>query len=308
MSKPILPVITGPTASGKTIVAAHVASTLNGEVISADSRQVYRGMDLGTGKDLDDFIVDGKQVPYHLIDIAEPGYEYNVYEYQQDFSRAFADIAGRKKQAVLCGGTGLYVEAAIKGYRMKKVPEDPVLRAKLSQLPMETLTAMLSKLRPPHNITDTGDRKRLIRAIEIAVYENEHMHEVQNYPVFLPVVFAIAYPRNVIRERITRRLEQRLAEGMIDEVKKLLSSGIKPEQLSFYGLEYRYLTQYVNGQISYSEMFNALNTAIHQFAKRQMTWFRRMEKKGTKIHWIEGKLSLEEKVDIILHFKSLAKK
>ncbi len=307
MSKPILPVITGPTATGKTTVAAHVASKLDGEVISADSRQVYRGMDLGTGKDLDDFIVDGKQVPYHLIDIAEPGYEYNVYEYQQDFARIFEEITSRKKQAVLCGGTGLYVEAAIKGYRMKKVPEDPVLRAKLDQLPMEALTGMLVKLRPLHNITDTEDRNRLIRAIEIATYENAHMHEVQTYPAFHPVVFAIEYPRNIIRERITRRLEQRLADGMIDEVKNLLKSGITPDQLYFYGLEYRYLTKYVTGQISYDEMFKALNTAIHQFAKRQMTWFRRMEKKGTKIHWIEGKLSLKEKIDIILQFKSLAK-
>ncbi len=299
-STPPMIVITGPTATGKTALAARLASHLDGEVISADSRQVYRDMNLGTGKDLDDFVVDGKNIPYHLIDIADPGYEYNVYEFQQDFLKSRDDILSRKKQVILCGGTGLYIEAAISGYTLIKVPQNQALRKRLEALPMETLTEMLGRMKPLHNITDTTDRARLTRAIEIATHEKSKDLNKEKYPPLDARIFAIWFERSVLRKRITERLKDRLARGMVNEVEGLLKGGITPGQLMFYGLEYRYLTQYVTGEISHEEMFQKLNTAIHQFAKRQMTWFRRMEKKGFHIHWLDGTLSAGEKLYTVI--------
>ena len=293
-------VITGPTATGKTRLAACVAAQCEGEVISADSRQVYRGMDLGTGKDLHDFMVGDLLVPYHLVDIVEPGYEYNVFEFQQDFVKAFSHIRKRRKQGILCGGTGLYIEAALKGYPLQKVEPDPELRESLQLLTNEELGKILETHRPLHNTTDLSDRERLIRAVEIEVYQKNNPPENRDYPAFDPVIFAIHFERPVIRQRITERLERRLESGMLDEIHRLLSQGLKPDQLKFYGLEYRILTQYVIGEISYDEMFRTLNTAIHQFAKRQMTWFRRMERQGMSIQWIDGDLPLEEKVNHVL--------
>jgi tRNA dimethylallyltransferase len=303
--KPALIVITGPTATGKTRLAATVAARLDGEVISADSRQVYRGMDIGSGKDLGDFTVDGQQIPYHLIDIAEPGEEYNVFAFQQDFIASFEDTLQRSRQPVLCGGTGMYVEAAISGYRLLKVPENNALRHALESSDMLELTQMLRKSKALHNITDTTDKARLIRAIEIAKYELEHQDEMMDYPAFEPRVYAIHFDRSTIRQRITERLKQRLDAGMVAEVERLLKGGLTPGQLIFYGLEYRYLTQYVIGRISYEAMFEKLNTAIHQFAKRQMTWFRRMERKGLHIHWIDGSLPLEKKTEVIIQSATL---
>ncbi len=294
-------VITGPTATGKTLLAARVARECRGEVISADSRQVYRGMDLGSGKDLNDFLIEGEQVPYHLINIAEPGDEYNVFAFQQDFLEAYRDIISRDRQPVLCGGTGLYIDSAIRGYRLLKVPENTALRKQLSGKSMLELTAILKELKPLHNTTDTIDEGRLIRAIEIETYQLAHQDRIMDYPTLNPVIFAIWFDRKVLRERITHRLARRLEQGMTEEVEGLLNQGLRPEQLTFYGLEYRYLTRYVTGEISYDEMFNGLNTAIHQFAKRQMTWFRRMERSGHLIHWIDGDLSLEDKVRCVVN-------
>lgn len=303
--RPLLIVITGPTATGKTRLAACVAAKLNGEVISADSRQVYRGMDIGSGKDLSDFVLEDVRIPYHLIDIADPGEEYNVYAFQKDFVNCYYDIIKRKKQPVLCGGTGLYVEAAVSGYRLMKVPDNQKLRDDLSKKTMPEMAEMLADIKKMHNITDTTDRARLVRAIEIATYEQKHRALIMDYPVFDHKLFAIHFERSVLRERITARLKQRLAEGMVDEVKQLLQGGLEPAQLMFYGLEYRYLTMYVTGAITYDSMFEKLNTAIHQFAKRQMTWFRRMDRKGFHIDWIDGNKSMEAKVhEVLLTLKS----
>ncbi len=287
-------VITGPTATGKTRLAARVAAELDGEVISADSRQVYRGMDIGSGKDLSDYSVDGHVVPYHLIDIMDPGQEYNVYAFQRDFLDAFKIICAENKQPVLCGGTGLYIESAISKYRLIKVPENKPLRKILAKMDMNMLIQRLKSMKILHNITDISDRDRLVRAIEIAEYEKIHHEERMDYPDFESKVFAIRFDREVLRARITQRLQQRLDEGMIKEVEQLLNSGLKPEQLLFYGLEYRYVTLFLTGRIGFDEMFQQLNTAIHQFAKRQMTWFRRMERKGTEIIWIDGSLSIHD--------------
>lgn len=293
-------VITGPTATGKTRLAARVASRCEGEIISADSRQVFRGMDFGTGKDYVDYLVNDYLVPYHLVDIVAPGHEYSVFEFQQDFLRAYQHIVKRHKQPVLCGGTGLYIEAALKGYPLRRVPENPVLRKKLGDLTWQELTQKLAKMRSLHNTTDTTDRERLLRAVEIETYNLEHPVEKGGFPEIHYKVFCIQLERKEIRDRITTRLKNRLERGMVDEINKLLKMGIKPEQLMFYGLEYRYLTQYAVGQINYEEMFEKLNTAIHQFAKRQMTWFRRMEKQGIPIRWLDGMLPMEEKVELIL--------
>jgi len=299
--------ILGPTASGKTGLAAALAARIDGEVISADSRQVYRGMDLGTGKDLDDYIVDGKQIPCHLVDIADPGEEYNVFRFQQDFLKAYNDIRERGKKTIMCGGTGMYLESVILGYRMSDVSQNEDLRKELELRTDDELNARLRSLRDVHNVTDTTDRKRLIRAIEISLSpvlepvlslskDPQYHIDLQNTN---HKVFGISLPREKVRKRITHRLKQRLDEGMIEEVKTLLASGLSPEQLEFYGLEYKYLTRYATGQISYDEMFRQLNTAIHQFSKRQMTWFRRMEKKGVEIVWIDGFLPLDEKLIVI---------
>lgn len=293
--------ILGPTATGKTSLAAAVAIRIGAEVISADSRQVYRGMDLGTGKDLEDYIVGGKKVPYHLIDIADPGEEYNVYSFQRDFLNAYQDIIARDMKAIMCGGTGMYLESVLLAYELIETPVDEELRKELEGLETNELIQRLISLRDVHNITDTGDRKRLIRAIEIAEIRNQKsdtrdQKSELKFPDIKHFTFGISLPREEIRRRITQRLKQRLDEGMVDEVKNLLDSEVTPEQLEFYGLEYKYLTQYVTGNINYDDMFRKLNTAIHQFAKRQMTWFRRMEKRGVPIRWIDGTLSLEEKM------------
>jgi tRNA dimethylallyltransferase len=293
-------VVTGPTATGKTAFAAHLASKLNGEIISADSRQVYRGMDLATGKDIKDYLVNNKIIPYHLVDIIDPGYEYNVFEFQRDFLRIYDDIISRNKMPVLCGGTGMYIESVLKGYRLIDVSENTKLRAQLYRKSDDELVELLESYKVPHNITDTEDRKRLIRSIEIQEYYKNNPELSTSFPEIKSVIFGIYFERKVIRERITSRLKERLEAGMATEVKELLDNGLTPEQLKFYGLEYKYLTQYVTGELNYDEMFKLLNTAIHQFAKRQMTWFRKMERAGYKINWIDGNLEMDEKVSLAL--------
>jgi len=291
--------ILGPTATGKTTLAAGLAALIGGEIVSADSRQVYRGMDLGTGKDLEDFVVEGKPVPYHLIDIVDPGYEYNIFEFQQDFLEALKGVSERGNIAILCGGSGMYLDAILRNYKMGKVPENRKLRKELEEVPNDFLIQKLKFYGTVHNTTDTESRDRLIRAIEIREFEKKYPGIKAGLPEINSINFGIHFERETIRQRITERLKNRLEEGMIEEVKTLLNGGLKPEQLTFYGLEYKYLTLYIIGEISYDEMFSKLNTAIHQFAKRQMTWFRRMEKKGVKIHWIDGEKSLEEKLAVI---------
>lgn len=297
--------ILGPTASGKTAVAANVAALLNGEVISADSRQVYRGMDLGTGKDYSDYLVDGQPVPYHLIDIVDAGYEYNVFEYQKDFLKVFADIAERGKLPVMCGGSGLYLEAVLKNYKLIQVPLNDSLREKLSGKRLEELTEILKTYKSElHNITDIENEKRAVRAIEIEEYYLSHPEIDTKMPDVKSLVVGVKFDRQSRRKRITERLRQRLKAGMLDEVQRLLDSGLTPEQLTYYGLEYKFMTQYLTGQLTYQEMFDGLNVAIHQFAKRQMTWFRRMEKQGIEIHWLDGYMPLEEKIETIMTWYS----
>ena len=295
MKKPDLITVLGPTATGKTKLAVQLAAKLDGEIISADSRQVYRGMDIGTGKDLEEYDLNGKQIPYHLVDIADPGTEYNVYAFQEDFLNAYNAIRKRKKQPVLCGGTGLYLDSVLKGYRMVHVPENSVLRESLSGKPLDELVQLLQSFGPLHNTTDTTDRDRCIRAIEIREYEKEHP-EKEPFPEIYSLNIGIKLERQEVRDRVTRRLKVRLENGMIEEIQGLLNAGLKPDQLRFYGLEYRFVTDYITGHISYDELFRQLNIAIHQFSKRQMTWFRRMEKQGIQIHWLDGLLSDEEKV------------
>ncbi len=297
--------VLGPTATGKTRLAALLAAKTNGEVISADSRQVYRGMDIGTGKDLGDYVVNGKRIPAHLVDIANPGTEYNVFSFQRDFLRVYAEIGERGNLPVLCGGTGLYLDAVLRGYRLQQVPENTALRQKLDSFSAAKLVETLKSYGTLHNTTDIGDRKRTLRAIEIKEFEKQHPHSGK-LPKINSVNFGIAFPREIVRRRITQRLQNRLENGMIEEVQRLLQNGLKPEQLTFYGLEYRYVTQYVTGEIDYDVMFSKLNTAIHQFSKRQMTWYRRMEKRGTVIHWIDGRLPEKEKVTACLEVISAA--
>ncbi|MCF8299216.1 MAG: tRNA (adenosine(37)-N6)-dimethylallyltransferase MiaA [Saprospiraceae bacterium] len=300
--------ILGPTATGKTQLAAQIANKLNAEIISADSRQVYKGMDIGTGKDLSDYIVEGKTIPFHLIDIVEPGYEYNVYEFQKDFLNVYDDITSRGKEVVLCGGTGMYIEAVLRGYKLINVPDNIRLRNELSAFSDEELIKTLKSFKSIHNITDTNDRKRLIRAIEIQTYYAKHPELERDYPKFNNTIFGIKFEREEIRKRITQRLKNRLEkEDMLKEINNLLNKGVTPEQLKFYGLEYKFLTQYVIGEICFDEMFKLLNTAIHQFAKRQMTWFRRMEKNGFEINWIDGNLSMENKLEYIINHNKFDK-
>ncbi len=282
-------VILGPTASGKTRLAARLARERGSEIISADSRQVYRGMDIGTGKDLREYVVDGLAVPYHLIDIVDPDYEFSVFDYQTNFLRVFTDISSRGIVPIMVGGTGLYIEAAIEGYRLLPVPANPSLRRELDKEGMKELRNRLIELKPEvHNTTDLLDRKRLMRAIEIMEFTKIHNnHESHSRPV-VALVLGLRWERSVLRERITDRLHKRLKTGMIEEVERLHRSGIGWEKLDFFGLEYRYIGLYLRGMMTYSEMLQKLNTRIHQFAKRQETWFRRMEKKGTAIHWING--------------------
>lgn len=295
--------VLGPTASGKTTVAAKLASVLGGEVISADSRQVYRGMDLGTGKDYADYTVDGQPVPYHLIDIVDAGYEYNVFEYQKDFLKVFEEITRRGKLPVMCGGSGLYLEAVLKNYKLIQVPLNEPLREKLSGKTLAELTEMLKSYKNElHNITDIENEKRAIRAIEIEEYYLLHPEIDTQMPDIRSLVVGVKFDRQSRRKRITERLRQRLKAGMLAEVQRLLDSGLTPEQLTYYGLEYKFMTQHLTGQLSYQEMFEGLNVAIHQFAKRQMTWFRRMEKQGIEIHWLDGYMPLEEKIAKILEW------
>jgi tRNA dimethylallyltransferase len=296
--------IIGPTATGKTSLAANLAFHIGGEVISADSRQVYRRMDLGTGKDYAEYIVNEKNIPVHLIDHVEPGYKYSVFEYQHDFNRAFADLQNRGKMPVLCGGSGMYIDAALRSYKLIEVPRNEALRSLLSDKSPEELHQLLSSLKTLHNSTDLDSPERTLRAIEIATYYRESQ-QVNDSPHINPLVIGIMFVRETDRLRITERLQYRLKQGMIEEVKKLMESGITAETLLYYGLEYRFITRYLAGELDYNSMFSQLNTAIHQYAKRQRTWFRKMEREGTTIHWISGELPLEKKLDVILqHLES----
>ena len=296
--------ILGPTASGKTPLAAALADRLGTEVISGDSRQVYRRMDLGTGKDLADYAVEGRKVPYHLIDIVEPGTKYNVFEYQRDFLKAYEDMTARGKLPILCGGTGMYIESVLKGYRLLPVPENPELRQKLEGKSLEELTHILEGYKKLHNSTDVDTAKRAIRAIEIEEYYKQQPAEYREFPSLKSVIVGVDIDRELRREKITRRLKQRLDEGMVDEGRGLLAEGIPAENLIYYGLEYKFLTQYAIGELTFEEMFHQLETAIHQFAKRQMTWFRGMERRGFTIHWLDATLPMEEKVERIINLIS----
>lgn len=302
-----MPLITilGPTACGKTSMAVALAHRLDGEIISADSRQVYRGMDLGTGKDLADYEIDGHHVPYHLIDIADPGEKYNVYRYQHDFLTAYDDIVSRGRIPVLCGGTGLYLESVLRGYRLCPVPQNPSLRKSLENKSLEELVQVLLEYKKKtggkmHNTTDVDTAQRAIRAIEIEEYYSEHPILDADFPSISSLVIGLDINRDLRRERISQRLRQRLDEGMVDEIRRLIASGVAPEDLIYYGLEYKYLTLYVIGQLSYEEMYRQLEIAIHQFAKRQMTWFRGMERRGVTIHWIDATLPMDEKISAVL--------
>ena len=275
--------VLGPTASGKTRYAVNLARRMGAEILSADSRQVYRGMDIGTGKDLDEY----GDVPYHLIDIVDAGTKYDIYQYQRDFERAYRDILQRGKRAIICGGSGLYIEAACCGYSLPDVPADPALRAELEKYDDETLIARLASLKTLHNHTDYDTRRRLIRAVEIAIWESTHPVERSDYLPKKTKFIGINVSRDERRARIDRRLDERLSAGMIDEVKRLLDSGIAPEDLIYYGLEYKFVTRYLIGELTYEEMKSGLKTAIHQFAKRQMTWFRGMERRGIEIEWVD---------------------
>jgi len=295
-SKYNLIVVLGPTASGKTQFAAKLAVRLGGEIISADSRQIYRRMDIGTGKDYNDYIIGEIKVPVHILDIHEPGYKYNVFEYQKDFFIAFDMLKKKDKTPILCGGTGMYIEAVTKGYKLISVPINELLRKSLEGKSLENLEEILSSYKKLHNKTDTDTKKRAVRAIEIEEYYSHHPEYDYNLPEIHPLYIGIKYDREKRRERITMRLKERLENGMIEEVQSLLDDGIKPEDLIYYGLEYKYITQFLQNVINYEEMVYHLNISIHQFAKRQMTWFRKMEREGCLIHWLDGELTLSEKI------------
>ncbi|WP_075590493.1 tRNA (adenosine(37)-N6)-dimethylallyltransferase MiaA [Labilibacter marinus] len=292
-------VVLGPTASGKTALAAPLADKIKGEIISADSRQIYRHMNLGTGKDYADYTVGDHKIPYHLIDITDPGYKYNVYEYQRDFFKAFEDINARGKFPIMCGGTGMYIEAVLSGFKMIQVPSNPPLREELEHKSLEELAAMLALMKTLHNKTEVDTKKRAIRAIEIETYYQDNPEIEIELPELNPLIIGVDIDRDLRREKITARLKTRLEEGMVDEVKGIIDSGVKPEDLIYYGLEYKFLTQYVIGEISYDEMFQQLNIAIHQFAKRQMTWFRKMERSGFDIHWVNATENIETRINKI---------
>lgn len=296
MAKFDLITILGPTASGKTPFAAALASKLGTEIISADSRQLYKQMDLGTGKDLVDYVVDGKQIPYHLIDIVEPGYKYNVFEYQRDFLTAYQQIKDQGKLPILCGGTGMYLESVLKGYKLIPVPEDKELRERLADKSLEELTLMLSKYKNLHNSTDVDTAKRAIRAIEIEEYYLNNNINQREFPSLNSLIIGVDIDRELRRTKISRRLRQRLDEGMVEEVQTLLNQGVAADDLIYYGLEYKYLTLYLTNQLTYDEMVEQLEVAIHQFAKRQMTWFRGMERRGFYIHWIDATLPIQDKI------------
>lgn len=292
--------ILGPTASGKTGLAVALAARMGSEIISADSRQVYRGMDIGTGKDLEEYVVDGQPVRHHLIDIVDAGEKYNVFYYQRDFKVAYDEMRARLLVPVVCGGSGLYLESVLRGYKLLPVPQNDALREELKDKSLDELTAMLSTYKTLHNSTDVDTPKRAIRAIEIEEYYRENAAEAASFPKIKSLNIGVEVDRETRRRRITARLRQRLDAGMVDEVKGLLEGGIAPEDLIYYGLEYKYLTLYITGEITYDEMFRQLEIAIHQFAKRQMTWFRGMERRGVPIHWIDGNRGSEDKVDEIM--------
>lgn len=294
--------ILGPTASGKTNLAAELAYHLDSEIISADSRQVYRSMDIGTGKDLADYAFADKQIPCHLVDILDAGQKYNLFEYQHDFHRAFCQIKERGKLPILCGGTGMYIEAVLKGFRLLDVPENKELRLSLQHKTLDELTEMLGRYGSLHNKTDVDTAQRAIRAIEIAEYTKIQHPDETEFPAINSLIVGIDIEREARREKISKRLRVRLEEGMIDEVKNILARGVAPDDLIYYGLEYKFVTLYVLGKLSFDEMFSQLETAIHQFAKRQMTWFRGMERRGFTIHWLQHALPKEEKLNHILHW------
>lgn len=289
--------VLGPTASGKTTFAAALAAQLDTEIISADSRQIYRSMDIGTGKDLADYTVNGKKIPYHLIDICDPGYKYNVFEYQHDFFRVYEAIRKKGKLPILCGCTGMYIEAVLKGYRLLDVPQNPELRESLKDKSLPELEQILAGYKVLHNKTDVDTVQRAIRAIEIEEYYKNEAPDANEYDPIDSLIIGIDIDRELRRGKISRRLHARLDEGMVEEVRKIIDSGVKPEDLIYYGLEYKYLTLYIIGELSYEDMVSQLEIAIHQFAKRQMTWFRGMERRGSTIHWIDATLPTEEKIE-----------
>jgi tRNA dimethylallyltransferase len=297
--------IIGATASGKTRLAAQLACTLQGEIISADSRQVYRGMNIGTGKDLSEYFIDNKQIPYHLIDIVDTGYHYSVYEYRRDFQTVYHDIIRRNKIPILCGGSGMYIEAVINNYRLDYVPTNEEFHREMEKRPMNELITELKSHKPLHNQTDIVDKKRLIRALEIALYYEQNNDCQDNTPINY-IIFHITFERAVLRQRIALRLKQRLENGMINEVKSLLDSGVSMEDLFYYGLEYRFISQYLAGKVDYETMVSQLVIAIGQFAKRQQTWFNRMRRKGIQMFDIEGCLSDLQKLNQILSTINLA--
>jgi tRNA dimethylallyltransferase len=289
--------IIGPTASGKTPFAVEIANKIKGEIISGDSRQIYRLMDIGTGKDLNEYTTaEGNQIKHHLIDIREPGDKYTLFDFQKDFHLAYQEILSRKKIPILCGGTGLYIESVLKGYELKEVPKNELLRESLQNKTLDELTSILGVYKKLHNNTDSDTKKRALRAIEIAAFQQEQNPTAQDYQPVESLIIGVSIDRDNRRNKISSRLKARIDEGMIDEVKNILSLGVAPEDLIYYGLEYKFVTLHVIGQISYQEMFDQLEIAIHQFAKRQMTWFRGMERRGLRINWIDALLPMEEKV------------
>ncbi len=292
--------ILGHTAGGKTAFAANLAFGVGGEIISADSRQVYRGMDIGTGKDYADYMVEDVRIPVHLVDLIEAGYEYNVYLFKHDFLRAYTDISDRNLIPILCGGTGLYIESVLRNYKMIDVPVNDPLRADLELKSFEELKGILRLYGPLHNVTDTGNRKRIIRAIEIGMFQATQPEEDEKERELNPIILGIRFERTMRRKRITDRLKERLENGMVEEVERLMAEGVSAEKMEYYGLEYKWVSKYILKELTYEDMFNKLNTAIHQFAKRQMTYFRGMERRGLNIHWIEGQLPMEDKVALAI--------
>lgn len=297
--------VLGPTASGKTAFASALAATIGGEILSADSRQVYRGMDIGTGKDLKDYEIDGKHIPYHLIDIVDAGYKYNVFEFQTDFLKAYNTVTSRGNMPIMCGGTGLYLESILKGYRLIPVPENSELRESLQGKTLSELTEILKGYKSLHNTTDVDTTKRAIRAIEIEEYYKQHAVEANSFPNINSLIVGIDISRELRRERITNRLKTRLEEGMIAEVERLLQSGVSAEDLIYYGLEYKYVTLYLTGKLEYRYMVQELEVAIHQFAKRQMTWFRGMERRGLHIEWLPYEDSMVKKVERVINLMNV---